>query len=68
MLNAIFDAARKAQPARGNVAMNDFVQPGLVDRYMPAPQGVDLSLVVVYADDTMADIGQAGTSHKAYIS
>src|SRR5271165_2640901 len=68
MLNAIFDAVRKTQPARGNVAMNDFVQPGLVDRYMPALQGVDLSLVVVYADNTMADIGQAGTSHKTYIS
>jgi hypothetical protein len=35
---------------------------------MPAPQGVDLSLVVVYADNTMADIGQAGTRHQTDIS
>ncbi len=38
MLNAIFDAVRKAQPARGNVAMNDFLQAGLVNRNLPAPQ------------------------------
>jgi hypothetical protein len=68
MLNAIFDAGSKAQPARGNVAMNHFLQAGLVDRYMTIPQGVDLSMVVVNADNIMADIGEASTSHQTDIS
>src|SRR5260370_29581897 len=68
MLNAIFHAVRESHPARGNVALNDFLQSAFVHRYMPDPQGVDLSLVVVHADNTMADIGQAGTSHQTDIS
>ena len=67
MLNAIFDAVSKAQPARGNVAMNHFLQPGFVDRYVAAPQRVDLSLIVVNADNIMANIGEASTSHQTDI-
>jgi hypothetical protein len=67
MLNAIFDAVSKAQPARGNVAMNHFLQAGFVDRYMTALQRVDLSLVVVNADNIMANIGEASTRHQADI-
>src|SRR5260370_2139949 len=53
MLNAIFDAVREAQPARGNVAMNDFLQSGFVDRYIPPPQAVHLSFVLVPPPNTM---------------
>ena len=68
MVNAVFDAGRKAQSACGNVALNQFLETGLVDRYLPTPQAINFFLVVVYADDIVADIGQASAGHKTDIS
>ena len=68
MIDAVFDAVRKAQSAGGNIAMNDFFQAGFVNRDLPALQAIDLSLVVVDADDIVADIGEASTSHETDIS
>jgi hypothetical protein len=68
MIYAVGNAAGKSQSVRRNVAMNDFFQAGFVNRDMPAAETIELSLVVVDADNIMADIGEAGASHQTDIS
>src|SRR6516164_6984232 len=68
MLNPVFNAVGEAQAARGNITMNHLFQAGLIDRYLTTPEGVDLSLIVVYADDTMTNVGKASTGHQTNIA
>ncbi len=51
-----------------HVACDDLGQAGLVDRHDALLQAVDLALMLVDADDVMADFGEAGTGHEPHIA
>jgi len=48
----------------GNIAMNDFFQPRLVDWNAPGLEGFNFALIVVYANDIVADVGKTGSCDK----
>ena len=51
---------REAQAARGDVALDHRLEPGLVDGHAAAGQDLDLQRVDVEAEHVVADLGQAG--------
>lgn len=60
MFDRIFHIGGEAQPAFGDVALDDGLQARLPDRQTtPALSSVDLALVDVHADDCVADFCQA---------
>jgi hypothetical protein len=43
--------------------MNDLLQAGFINGNMPALEALDLSLVVVDAEDTVSDVREASARH-----
>src|SRR6202011_2327038 len=58
----------KSQPASRNIAVNDLLEAGLVNGNIAALKAFDLSLVVIDADDIMADIRETSARNKTDIS
>ena len=48
--------------------MDDFFEAGLVDRDLALPERLDFALVVIDADDVVADVGEAGAGDEADIT
>src|SRR5690606_31414565 len=59
---------RESQTALAAVALDDLLEPGLVDRNLPAPEGADLGLVLVDAHHLIAVLGKARADDQPYIS
>ena len=58
----------KAKPVRSDITGNDLLQVRLVNWKRAALQDIDLALVIVGADDRMADFGQASSCDQTYVS
>ena len=58
----------EGQPAIAHVARDHFFQAGLVDGHAPGDQLGDLVAVLVDADDFVAEVGEHGSRHEAYIA
>ena len=56
------------QTVSGNVAMNDFFQTGFVDWNASSLERLNFSLVVVYANDIVTDIGKTGPRDKPHVA
>ena len=65
---AFLDGRRELQPAGGDVAVNHFFEPRLVDGHFAAFQDLDLALVVVHAQHVVADLGEAGARNQSDVS
>jgi hypothetical protein len=63
MIDTIRGAVRKSQSTSGNVAVHDFFQAGFVNRNKPFLEALDLSLVVIDANDIVTNIRETGSSH-----
>ena len=50
------------------VALDECIEPRLVDRHLAALQPLDLGGVHVHADHVIAGIGQAGACHEAHVA
>ena len=61
------DVRRESQPLVGLVALDEPVEPGLVDRQPVLLQPVDLCRVDVRSDDLVPRLSEAGTDHQPHI-
>ena len=59
---------RKREPLFADVALHEFLQPGLVDRDATLAKGRDLGLVMVDAGDVVAEVREAGAGHQPDIT
>ena len=59
---------REFQPAGTRVDRDQIVEARLIDRHLAARQRRDLSLILVDANDLVAEIGETGAGNKADIS
>ena len=64
MIDAILDRVGEAQAFGGDVAMDEFLEARLVDRDLARLQHVDFALVVIDADDVVADFREAGAARR----
>jgi hypothetical protein len=53
---------------RGNVAMHDFLEPGLVDGDLAGLERFHFARIVIDANNVVADIGKAGARDEANIT
>src|ERR1700726_2137682 len=67
MIDTISDAVRKSQSMSRNVAINNFFEAGFVNGDVSALETFDLFLVIVDADNSVTDIGEASASHQTDI-
>ena len=56
------------QTVRGNVAMDNFFQAGLIDGKAPGLEGFNFFLIVVYANDIVTDVGKTCPRDKANVA
>ena len=56
------------EPPGADVLLDDLLEPGLVDRNLPAHERLDLACILVHAGDRHAEIGQAGSRDQADVS
>ena len=68
LVHAVLGAVGETQPAGGDVALDDFLQTRLVDGDVAGLKGLDLLLVVVHADDVMADIGETRPADQPHVA
>ncbi len=66
--DAFGEVGGEAQPSGVDVAGNQLVEPGLVDRHHALAQPGDLGLVLVDADHFVAEIGKAGARNQPDIA
>ena len=65
---AAVGVGREVQAARGDVALDHRLEPGLVDRNAAGVQHVDLARVDVEAQHVVADLGEAGAGDQADVA
>ena len=68
VFDGFLNAAGETQPARRDVAVNDFFESRFVDRYLTGLQLFHFFGVVIDADHMMADIGETGACHQTNVS
>ena len=68
VIDAILDAAGEAQPLRGDIAVNDFLEARLVDRHLAGLERFDFARIVIDADDVVADVGEASARDETDIT
>ena len=68
MIDAVLDGIGEAQALGGDVAVHEVFEAGLVDRDLAGLQRIDFALVVIDADDVVADFGEAGAGDEADIT
>jgi hypothetical protein len=61
---AVLVARGEMQPARPHVALDELLQPRLVDRDAAVPQDADLALIDVDARHPVSKIGKTGSGNK----
>ena len=66
--HGIGEFGAEAQAARLHVVEHELVEAGLVDRHLALEQAGDLALLLVDADDVMAELGEAGAGHQSDIA
>ena len=68
VLHALRRIGREFDAAGLRVALDERVEPGLVDRDFAALQALDLARIDVHAHDVVAGVGQAGPRHQAHVA
>jgi hypothetical protein len=68
MIDAVLDGVGKPEAFCRNVAMDEFLEAGLIDGDLAGLKHVDFALVVIDTDDVVADFSEAGTRDQAYIA
>ena len=68
VVHPLLGARRKLQPLRGDVLVDQLFEARFVDGDFAGEQRVHLALVVVHADDVVADFREAGTRDKTDIT
>jgi hypothetical protein len=56
------------QPPRLGIALDERIEPGLMDRHLPALQPLDFPRIDVHANHVIAGIGQACPAHQTHIA
>jgi len=56
------------QTVRGNIAMDNFFQAGLIDWNAPGLEGFNFFLIIVYANDVVADVGKTCSRDKPNVT
>ena len=59
MIDAVLDGVGEAEALGGDVAMHEVFEAGLVDGDFAGLEGIDFALVVIDANNVMADLGEA---------
>ena len=67
-INALGKVGGEAEATGGDVGGDERFEAGFKDRHPPREQRVNLALILVNADDGMAEIGKAGSRHQADIA
>jgi hypothetical protein len=67
-LGALFDGAREVQAAGRHVALDQLLQPVLVDGHLELLEHLDLVLVVVHAQHVVAPVRETGARHQSDIA
>ncbi len=62
------EIGREFEPAGARIVGDQVIEAGLVNRHLAARQSRDLRLVLVDANDLMAEIGKTGAGNKADIA
>jgi hypothetical protein len=62
------DIGRELQPPGSHVALDDFLEAGLVDRNASVVEHLDLLRVQIETDHMVAHLGQAGARHKTHVT
>src|SRR5262249_6235797 len=67
-LDGLLQVRREVETPRALVPGHEGLEPGLVDRDLPALEGGDLVRVLVDADDVHAEVREAGARHQPDVS
>ena len=67
-VHAVLGGVGEPQALGGDVAVDEFLQAGLVDRDLAGLQRIDFALVVIDADDVMADFRETSAGNKADVA
>ena len=65
---SFLNGRRKFQPAGGDITVNYFFEPRLVNGHFSAFQDLDLVLVIIHAQHVVADLCKTGACHQADVS
>ncbi len=68
MIDAVLDGIGEAQALGGDVAVDEFFEAGLVDRDFAGVEHVHFALVVIHADDVVADFGETSARDEADVA
>jgi len=68
IVDSFTNAAAEAQTVGRDVAMDDLLQPGLINRDPAGLEGFDFFFIVVDANDIVSDVGEAGAGNETYIA
>ncbi len=68
VIDAVLDGIGEAQALGGDVAVDELLEAGLVNRDFAALQHVHLALVVIDADDVVADFREAGARDETDVA
>ena len=59
MIDAILNRVRETQALGANVPVDEVFEPRLIDRNFSRLKGIHFPLVVIHANDVMADFSEA---------
>jgi hypothetical protein len=68
VIDAVFDQVREAKALCRDISVHQFFEPRLVNGDLTALEHVHFALVVVDADDVVADFGEAGAGDESDVS
>ncbi len=68
MLDGLTGVSGEVETAGLDIAQHHALQPRLEDGNLALLEAIDLGRINVHADHVMADIGQTGASHQAYVA
>ena len=66
--HGIGQLGRELEPAVGDVAGDELLEAGLVDRHPPGAEPLDLGAVLVDADDVVPQVGEDRARHEPHVS
>lgn len=52
----------------GDILMNEFLQPGFINRYFTRAQHIHLALIIIDTNDIVSDFREACARNEPYVS
>ena len=68
MLDALRGVGRELESPGVRVALDEGIEPGLMNRYLAALECLDLGGIDVDADHVVTGIGEAGPRHETHVA